>query len=105
MRTSMFRACLFGVIALLAACAQQARRPQPAPVVDDTKPVVTTPAPEQPAPTPPPKPKPKPKPAPPKPETKDTDVTPAPEPVAAPEGIERSQVGYYFDTLQGRLRQ
>jgi outer membrane protein OmpA-like peptidoglycan-associated protein len=106
MRKSTLRACLTAVAVLLAACSQQPRRPQPAPVVDDSKPAaVATPAPEPPAPTPPPKPKPKPKPAPPKPETKDTDVTPAADAAPPTEGIERSQVGYYFDTLQGRLRQ
>jgi type IV secretory pathway VirB10-like protein len=80
---------------LLASCAQQPTRPTPAPVEERTTPA--------PAPTPPtvPKPKPKPKPAPaPKPETKEPETAPAPL-----EGIESSKVGYYFDTLQGRLRQ
>jgi outer membrane protein OmpA-like peptidoglycan-associated protein len=107
MRKNIHRACLICAATLLAACAQQARRPAPAPVVEDSKPNTVSSAAEQPVPTPSPKPKPKPKPvAAPKPETKDTDVAPLPEPpVPESEGIERSQVGYYFDTLQGRLRQ
>lgn len=106
MRTPTFRACATLAATLLAACSQLPRRPEPAPVVEASKPSQTAPAPA-PAPTaaPPVKAKAKPKPAP-KPEIKDTDVTPAPEQTAsASEGIERSQVGYYFDTLQGRLRQ
>jgi hypothetical protein len=80
---------------LLVSCAQLPKRPTPAPVEDAT----VHPA----APTPPsvPQPKPKPKPAPPsKPETKGPETAPMPV-----EGIESSKVGYYFDTLQGRLRQ
>jgi outer membrane protein OmpA-like peptidoglycan-associated protein len=101
MRTFTSRACLIGVVVLLAACSQGLRRPQPAPVVEQSKSDTAT----APTPAPPPKPKAKPKPAP-KPDIKETDVTPTPEPaVAASEGMERSQVGYYFDTLQGRLRQ
>jgi outer membrane protein OmpA-like peptidoglycan-associated protein len=82
---------------LLVSCAQLPKRPTPAPVEDRTmhSPEATAP----PAPTP--KPKPKPKPGPPaKPETKETEPVPAPL-----EGVESSKVGYYFDTLQGRLRQ
>jgi outer membrane protein OmpA-like peptidoglycan-associated protein len=104
MRIKIIRACVIAAIALLCACAQQPHRAQPAPVVEESKPLPTPPAPTA---APPPKLKPKPKPTvpvPPKPETKDTDVTPAPS-VGAPDGIERTQVGYYFDTLQGRLRQ
>jgi outer membrane protein OmpA-like peptidoglycan-associated protein len=104
MRTTPFRACVIVAIALLSACAQQPHRSQPAPVVEQSRPPVTPPTTTS---APPPKPKPKPKPgvpAPPKPETKDTDVTPAPAAPAA-DGIDRTQVGYYFDTLQGRLRQ
>jgi outer membrane protein OmpA-like peptidoglycan-associated protein len=105
MRILTTRACLIAAATLLAACTQQARRPQPAPVVEESKPSATAPEPA-PTPAPPPRTKPKPKPVAPKPDTKDTDVTPPPEPSApAAEGIERSQVGYYFDTLQGRLRQ
>jgi outer membrane protein OmpA-like peptidoglycan-associated protein len=102
MRITLLRACLIFAIALLSACAQQPQRAQPAPVVEASKPSAP------PAPTPAPKPKPKPKPtvpAPPKPDTKDTDVTPAPATAPLSEGLDRSQVGYYFDTLQGRLRQ
>ena len=104
MRPFFFRACLTGVAVVLAACSQQPRRAAPAPVIEQSKSSETAPVPA-PAPAPQ-KPKAKPKPAP-KPETKDTDVTPpAPEQTASTnEGIERSQVGYYFDTLQGRLRQ
>jgi outer membrane protein OmpA-like peptidoglycan-associated protein len=104
MRTYFHRACLTGVIVVLVACAQQPRRVQPAPVVDDSKTTTTAVAPAPvPAPAPPPKAKPKPKPVVPKP---DTDISPAPEPSApAAEGIARDQAGYYFDTLQGRLRQ
>ena len=107
MRTLIFRACLIAAAASLAACAQKPHRAEPAPVVEDSKPVVATPEPTQ-TPAPPTKPKPKPKPvaAPvPKPEVKETDVTPTPVPALATDGIERAQVGYYFDTLQGRLRQ
>lgn len=79
----------------LASCAQQPVHETP----KSTAPTQTTPPTTKPDATPAaPKPKPKPlKPATPKPDpTKE---------VAAPDGIERSQVGYYFDTLQGRLRQ
>ena len=102
MRTSIFRACLICATTLLAACAQQARRPTPAPVVEASKPAAVAPAPEPAAPTPPPKPKAKPK-SPVQPKAETDVVTPSPSPPA--EGIERDQVGYYFDTLQGRLRQ
>ena len=89
---------IFGL--LLVSCAQLPKRSTPAPVEDATA--------QPPAPTSPsaPKPKAKPKPAlPPKPETKEPETK---EPESAPtsrEGIESSKVGYYFDTLQGRLRQ
>ncbi len=103
MRIPTSRACLATMlVALLAACAQQPHRSEPAPAVESSKRPVA-------APTPPPKPKPKAKPVAPLPAKadNDTDVTPTPAPSAAsvPEGIDRAQVGYYFDTLQGRLRQ
>ena len=80
---------------LLVSCALQPKRSVPAPVEERTT--------QAPAPAPPPlpTPKPKPKPAlPPKSETKEPETAPAPL-----ESIEPSKVGYYFDTLQGRLRQ
>jgi outer membrane protein OmpA-like peptidoglycan-associated protein len=82
---------------LLVSCALQSKRSVPAPVEERT---TQAPAPAPPtAPTPTPTWKPKPTPAP-KPETKGPETAPAPL-----EGIESSKVGYYFDTLQGRLRQ
>ena len=97
MRTAILRACLLAAAAALAACAQQpVSKSSPAPVTKESPPAASPTA------APAPKPKPKPKPAAPKAETADTDVTPAPTPA---EGMERAQVGYYFDTLQGRLRQ
>jgi len=104
MRTFISRACLTGLIVLLGACSQALHRPQPAAVVERSDRTESASAPTV-TPVQPAKPKPKPKPVA-KPDTKDTDVTPPPEPTAATsEGIDRSQVGYYFDTLQGRLRQ
>ncbi len=98
MRVFTSRAWLGGAVVLLAACSQPVRPPQPAPVVEQSKPA---PAASVVAAVPKPKAKPK---SVAKPDSKDTDVAPAPA-AAASEGIERSQVGYYFDTLQGRLRQ
>ncbi len=100
----LLRPILFTGAVLIAACAQQPQRPPdatpataPVPTVTETKPAAPVIA---------PKPKPKPKPAPPKLDPKDSDVTPTPAPAPAPsEGIDSAQVGYYFDTLQGRLRQ
>ncbi len=104
MRITLLRLCQLAAAAALAACAQQpAQKTPPAPVVEASTPATS---PSAPAPQPAPKPKPKPKPVAPKAETSDTDVTPAPPAGPTPaEGIERAQVGYYFDTLQGRLRQ
>ena len=103
MRTAGIRHVVAPIIVvsalLLGSCAQLPKRPVPAPVEDRTT-EAEAPAPAS---TPPsaPKPKPKPKPAlPPKPETKESEAAPA-----SLDGIESSKVGYYFDTLQGRLRQ
>lgn len=90
---------IVGVAALIVSCAQQPTKPVPAasPSPSETK---STSA-QASSPAVAPKPKPKPKPAPtPKPETEETEAAPAPV-----EGLEQSKVGYYFDTLQGRLRQ
>lgn len=76
----------------LASCAKQAARPTPPPPTEQTQPHQAT-VPSA------PKPKPKPKPAQ-KPETKETESA-----AAAGEGIEPANVGYYVDTLYGRLRQ
>ena len=45
MRSFMFRACLTGVVASLAACSQPLRRPAPAPVVEQSKPQQAAPVP------------------------------------------------------------
>ena len=87
---------MVGVAVLIASCAQQATKSVP---TTSPSPAETKSPPTQ-TPTATPKPKSKPKPAP-KPETVETETTP-PAPI---EGIEQSKVGYYFDTLQGRLRQ
>ena len=78
MRIFTFRACLIGAVVLLAACSQQVRRPQPAPVVEQSKPRHRACSRRRLRRRR--RPKPKPKPAVAKPDTKDTDVTPPPEP-------------------------
>jgi hypothetical protein len=88
---------MVGIAVLIASCAQQPPKPvpttSPSPAEIKSAPTQTqTPAAL--------KQKSKPKP-PTKPETVEAE-TPPPAPV---EGIEQSKVGYYFDTLQGRLRQ
>jgi hypothetical protein len=85
-----------GVALLIASCAQQTTKSVP---TTSPSPAETKSSPTQ-TPTAAPKPKSKPKLAP-KPETVETEPT-LPVPI---EGIEQSKVGYYFDTLQGRLRQ
>ena len=85
-----------GVAVLIASCAQQSTKSVPTTSPSSTE----TKSPPTQTPTAAPKPKPKPKPAP-KPETVEAETLP----LAPVEGIEQSKVGYYFDTLQGRLRQ
>ena len=88
---------IVGAAILIASCAQQPTKPAPTP----SPPQAGTKAPSTPPSTSAPKPKPKPKPTPTTtPDTAETEPAPAPA-----ESIERSKVGYYFDTLQGRLRQ
>jgi hypothetical protein len=87
---------MVGIAVLIASCAQQPPKPVP---TTSPSPAEIKSAPTQ-TPATAPKQKSKPKAAT-KPETVEAE-TPPPAPV---EGIEQSKVGYYFDTLQGRLRQ
>ncbi len=87
---------MVGIAALIVSCAQQPPKPVP---TTSPSPAEIKSAPTQ-TPAAAAKQKSKPKPAT-KPETVEAE-TPPPAPV---EGIEQSKVGYYFDTLQGRLRQ
>ncbi len=91
---------IVGTCLLVASCAQQPTKP-----VSTPSPLEKTTAPVQPTPTQPTA-KPKPKPKPPTPATATKPETPDTEPASSSvEGLEQSKVGYYFDTLQGRLRQ
>ncbi|MEP6483977.1 MAG: hypothetical protein ABJB01_05965 [Rudaea sp.] len=104
MRISLlYRLGIASIVLVLGACAQQPTRTTPA----KNTPPATTPTPEPPTASVP-KPKPKTKPVSPTPTTKpdapkEPDVNEAE--VVRAEGIDKAQVGYYFDTLQGRLRQ